>query len=149
MLSPQFSLVRVTAPSALPISVAEAKAQMRVEGNDEEEEEPSKSVEVVGDKKIIHFKPPIIVKELAAMMELRPLVLIQDLMEMEVFANLNQAIEPEIASKICEKHGFVFEKEKREKGGGLHKVEEVIAEPLPQEEPHIQPPPRWSGWSFG
>ena len=36
MLSPQFSLVRVTAPSALPISVAEAKAQMRVEGNDED-----------------------------------------------------------------------------------------------------------------
>lgn len=36
MLSPQFSLVRVTAPSALPISLAEAKAQMRVEGNDDD-----------------------------------------------------------------------------------------------------------------
>ena len=36
MLSPQFSLVRVTAPSASPISLAEAKAQMRVEGNDED-----------------------------------------------------------------------------------------------------------------
>jgi uncharacterized phiE125 gp8 family phage protein len=36
MLSPQFSLVRVTAPAALPISVAEAKAQMRVEGNDDD-----------------------------------------------------------------------------------------------------------------
>jgi uncharacterized phiE125 gp8 family phage protein len=36
MLSPQFSLVRVTAPAALPISVAEAKTQMRVEGNDDD-----------------------------------------------------------------------------------------------------------------
>lgn len=36
MLSPQYSLVRVTAPSASPISLAEAKAQMRVEGNEED-----------------------------------------------------------------------------------------------------------------
>lgn len=36
MLSPQFSLVRVTAPSASPISLAEAKAQMRVEGTDDD-----------------------------------------------------------------------------------------------------------------
>lgn len=36
MLSPQFSLVRVTAPSVSPISLAEAKAQMRVEGNDDD-----------------------------------------------------------------------------------------------------------------
>jgi translation initiation factor IF-2 len=94
-----------------------------------EEEEPAKSVELVGDKKIIHFKPPIIIKELAAMMDLRPLALIQDLMEMEIFAGVNQAIEPEIATKVCEKHGFIFEKEKREKGAGVHKVEEVIEVP--------------------
>lgn len=36
MLSPQFSLVRVTAPSASPISLAEAKAQMRVDGSEED-----------------------------------------------------------------------------------------------------------------
>jgi small GTP-binding protein len=97
------------------------------------EEEPTKSVEVVGDKKIIHFKPPIIIKELAAMMELRPVELMKDLMEMEIFATLTQAIEPEIAAKVCEKHGFVFEKERREKGGGVHKVEEVIEVPEVQD----------------
>jgi translation initiation factor IF-2 len=63
------------------------------------------------------------------MMDLRPLALIQDLMEMEIFAGVNQAIEPEIATKVCEKHGFIFEKEKREKGAGVHKVEEVIEVP--------------------
>jgi uncharacterized phiE125 gp8 family phage protein len=36
MLSPQFSLVRITAPAVSPISLAEAKAQMRVEGSDDD-----------------------------------------------------------------------------------------------------------------
>ncbi|MCB1204015.1 MAG: translation initiation factor IF-2 N-terminal domain-containing protein, partial [Verrucomicrobiae bacterium] len=110
-------------------SLAEAKAAVKAGSEEIAEEEPSKSVEVVGDKKIIHFKPPIVIKELAAMMELKPVILIQDLMELEIFANLTQAIEPEIAAKICEKHGFVFEKERREKGAGVHKVEEVIEVP--------------------
>ncbi|NLT71198.1 MAG: translation initiation factor IF-2 [Verrucomicrobiaceae bacterium] len=99
------------------------------QADEENPEERENSVEIIGDKKIIHIKPPIIVKELASMMELKPFLLIQDLMEMDVFANLTQAIEPDVASKICEKHGFIFEKEKREKGAGVHKVEEVIEVP--------------------
>ena len=95
-------------------------------------EERENSDEVIGDKKIIHIKPPIIVKELAKMMELKPFLLIQDLMDMDVFASLAQAIEPEVASKICEKHGYIFEREKREKGAGVHKVEEVIEAPVEQ-----------------
>ncbi len=101
--------------------------------DEENSEERENSVEIIGDKKIIHIKPPIIVKELAAMMELKPFLLIQDLMEMDVFANLTQAIEPDVASKICEKHGFIFEKEKREKGAGVHKVDEVIEVPDPED----------------
>lgn len=87
------------------------------------------SLEEVGDQKIIHIKPPIIVKDLAEMMEMKPFKIIQDLMELDVFANQTQSIEPDVASQICEKHGFVFEKEKREKGAGVHKVEEVIEVP--------------------
>lgn len=89
-------------------------------------------VEDEDDPNVIHIKPPIIVKELAQRMDLKPFKLIQDLMEMDVFANLNQSIEPEVAAQICEKHGFTFEKEKREKGAGVHKVEEVIE--VPEEE---------------
>jgi len=86
-------------------------------------------------KRIIQIKPPIIVKDLAELMGLKPFKIIQDLMGFDVFANQNQQIDPEVAAKVCEKHGFVFEREKREKGAGVHKVEEKIEEPLPEPEP--------------
>ena len=110
-------------------------------------EESEKSIEEVGVQKIIHIKPPIIVKDLAEMMEMKPFKIIQDLMELDVFANQTQSIEPDVASQICEKHGFVFEKEKREKGAGVHKVEEVIEVPeiedieeVEEEKLSIRPP---------
>ena len=59
-------------------------------------------------------------------------------MALDVFASLDSSIEPEVATKICSDHGFVFEKEKREKGGGVHKVEEVFEEPPPPPEPEAQ-----------
>ncbi|MEM9015585.1 MAG: translation initiation factor IF-2 [Verrucomicrobiota bacterium] len=108
------------------------KAAPEPDADEVEEEESTAEVIEDGDQKIIHIKPPIIVKELAQLMGLKPLMLIKDLMEMEVFANLTQSIEPDVASQICEKHGFVFEKERREKGAGVHKVEEVIE--IPEEE---------------
>jgi translation initiation factor IF-2 len=80
-------------------------------------------------QKIIHIKPPIIVKELATQLGLKPHQLIAELMTFNIFANINQTIEPDIASKICENHGFVLEKERREKGGGVHKIEQVVVAP--------------------
>jgi translation initiation factor IF-2 len=82
----------------------------------------------------ISIKPPIIVSVLAEMMGLKPFEIMKDLIALEVFVAPNQAIEPEIAEKVCEQHGFVFEREKREKGGGVHKVEEIIEEPEPEED---------------
>jgi len=80
---------------------------------------------------VIHIKPPIIVKQLAAELGLKPHQLIAELMNFNIFANINQTIEPDIASKIAESHGFVLEKERREKGGGVHKVEQVVVAPPP------------------
>ena len=88
------------------------------------------------DLTVIHIKPPIILKDLAERMNIKPFKIIQDLMALDVFASLDSSIEPEIATQVCEKHGFTFEKEKREKGAGVHKVEEVIEEPPP---PEIEP----------
>jgi translation initiation factor IF-2 len=82
-------------------------------------------------QKIIHIKPPIIVKELASQLGLKPHQLIAELMALNIFANINQTVEPDIATQICQKHGFVFEMERREKGGGVHKVEQVVVAPPP------------------
>jgi len=80
---------------------------------------------------VIHIKPPIIVKQLAAELGLKPHQVIAELMSFNIFANINQTIEPDIASKIAENHGFVLEKERREKGAGVHKVEQVVVAPPP------------------
>ena len=88
----------------------------------------------VSEDKIISIKPPIIVSELADKMSLKPFQVMADLIKLQVFVAPNAAIDPEIAAQVCENHGFVFEREKRERGGGVHKEEEVIAEPEPEEE---------------
>src|SRR5205814_7921427 len=80
---------------------------------------------------VILIKPPIVVKQLATELGLKPHQLIAELMAFNIFANVNQTIEPDIASKIAESHGFVLEKERREKGAGVHKVEQVVVAPPP------------------
>ena len=78
---------------------------------------------------VITIKPPIIVSALADLMELKSFQLMADLIKLEVFVAPHQAIEPDIAEKLCEMHGFTFEREKREKGGGVHKEKKKVKEP--------------------
>src|SRR6266403_6188111 len=93
--------------------------------------------------KVVHLKPPIIVRELAQQIGLKPFQVISDLMEMNIFAAINHTIEPDIAFTICKKHGYVFEVEKREKGAGVHKAEVVVEEPRsPQPPPQEELKPR-------
>ncbi len=91
------------------------------------------------DPKLIVIKPPILIPDLAARLGLKPFNITADLIKIGVFPAPNQPLEPEVAAKICEIHGFTFEREKRDKEKGFHKVEEVIKEPeLPAEEPEDQ-----------
>ncbi|BCU77559.1 translation initiation factor IF-2 [Luteolibacter sp. LG18] len=92
--------------------------------------------EEIDDPKLVVIKPPILVSELAARLGLKPFQVMADLIKLSVFVAPNQPIDPEVAAKVCEVHGFRFEREKREKGGGVHKVEEVIKEP---EAPKVEP----------
>ncbi len=104
------------------------------------------AAETEDGRKIIHIKPPIIVKDLATQLGLKNFHLIKELMDdYNIFANPNLTVEPEVATKICEKHGFVFEMERREKGAGVHKAVEVVAPPPPpviekEEELKVRPP---------
>ncbi len=59
------------------------------------------------------------VRDLADQLKKKPFQLIADLMELNVFANVNQSIDETVAQRLCAKYGFVFEVEKREKGGGV------------------------------
>lgn len=97
------------------------------------------------DSKLIVIKPPILVPDLAARLGLKPFNVMADLIKLGVFPAPNQPLEPEIAAQICEIHGFTFEREKRDKEKGFHKVEEVIVEPeAPVQEPKnlltVRPP---------
>ena len=85
----------------------------------------------VGDEKIVHIKPPIIVRDLAQQIGLKPFQLIHDLMDMNIFAAINHTIEPDVAAAICKKHGYTFAVEKREKGAGVHTRPVVVEEPPP------------------
>ncbi|MGC6464186.1 MAG: translation initiation factor IF-2 [Akkermansiaceae bacterium] len=118
--TPDVDFIKPAAETPAPAPAAEDDSEGEVEGN------------------VISIKPPIIVNDLAAKMGEPPFKLMADLIKLEVFVAANQAIEPEIAEKLCELHGFVFEREKREKGAGVHKEEEVIAEPEPEEEEPVE-----------
>jgi len=60
-----------------------------------------------------------VVRELADQLKQKPFKIIADLMELGVFANVNQAIDEATAQKVCAKYGFRFEVEKRERGAGV------------------------------
>ena len=62
-----------------------------------------------GGVKIIHLKPPIIVREFAVALGLKPFKLISELMEMKIFASMNQSIDEAVATKVAEKHGFMLD----------------------------------------
>ncbi|HUK82106.1 MAG TPA: translation initiation factor IF-2 [Verrucomicrobiae bacterium] len=81
---------------------------------------PAPPAFTVDDKgnRVIQMKPPVVVRDLALRVGTKPHLLLAELMELNVFANLNETIGEDIARKICERHGFVFELEKRERGAG-------------------------------
>jgi len=80
-------------------------------------------------KKILNIKPPIAVKVLADELGLKPFQLIKDLMSLQIFANLNQTVEADVVAKVCEMHGFVFERERKDTSKGHHKVEAKVEVP--------------------
>lgn len=77
-------------PSAAPFSVASAPA-------------------AEGEVKMISMKPPIIVRDFAPALGLKPFKLISELMAMGVFASMNQTVEETVAVKVAEKFGFLLE----------------------------------------
>src|SRR5262249_35743330 len=71
------------------------------------------------DAQVITIKPPIVVRELAEHLKQKPFKIIADLMQLGVFATVNQAIDETVAQRVCATYGFKFEVEKRERGSGI------------------------------
>src|SRR3954469_5425665 len=130
---PPISRLRTPAepPKPAPVAPVEAEAPAAPLATTEAPSAGDAGAESVEAQKIIHIKPPIIVKDLAAQLGIKPHKLIAELMALNIFVNVNQTIEPDVATQICKTHGFVFEMERREKGGGVHKVEQVVVAPPP------------------
>jgi len=120
---------KTAAPETSPIDVPDTVTVEKTAAQDATALPPAE--EETAAQNVILIKPPIVVKQLATELGLKPHQLIAELMSYNIFANINQTIEPDIASKIAENHGFVLEKERREKGGGVHKVEQVVVAPPP------------------
>jgi len=66
-------------------------------------------VTVQGDVKIIHLKPPVIVRDFAVALSLKPFKLISELNQIVGFASMNSTIEESVAQKVAEKYGFVLD----------------------------------------
>ena len=74
--------------------------------------EPKKDEEAVNgsvEGNLIIVKPPIVVRDFAGLIGLKPFQLISELMEMGIFASMNQTIDEEVASKVSKAKGFDLE----------------------------------------
>ena len=70
---------------------------------------------------LIIVKPPIVVRDFAGFIGLKPFQLISELMEMGIFASMNQSIDEEVARRIASVKGFELEIKHRGKDGGRRK----------------------------
>jgi translation initiation factor IF-2 len=66
-------------------------------------------VTIQGDVKIIHLKPPVIVRDFAVALSLKPFKLISELNQIVGFASMNSTIDEAVAQKVAEKYGFVLD----------------------------------------
>ncbi len=81
------------------------------------------------DGKVMNIKAPISVADLATQMGMKPFKLIAELLPMGVFANPGTTLDSDQVAALCEKHGFTYERVRREKGAGVKAPVEEIKEP--------------------
>jgi len=78
--------------------------------------------------KVIQMKPPVVVRDLAQRIGIKPHILLGELMELNVFASVGENLGEDVAKKICQRHGFLFELERRDRGvHTIHQPKPVVA----------------------
>ena len=102
------------------------------------EQNPVKKEEL----KKVTMRAPVVVRDLATALDVRPFRLISELMSMGVFASLNQDLGDEVAVKVAEKYGVELDIHRREKGA--QQVKPVVVEkpkPVDDEKDKMPRPP--------
>ncbi|MGH8020658.1 MAG: translation initiation factor IF-2, partial [Opitutaceae bacterium] len=94
-----------------------------------------------GEVNVIQIKPPIVVRDFAVLLGLKPFKLISELMEMGIFASLNQSVPEEVASQIAVKHGFLLDIKHRGDQQAPKEKKEKAAEPKEDESKFLEPRP--------
>ena len=128
---------RKETPKAEPVQKPEPAKEAPAPVKEAPKAAPAPAPAASGDK-VINVKPPVSVADLAAQMNLKPFKLIAELLPMGVFANPATTLDSDQVAALCEKHGYTFERVKREKGAGVKAPVEVVKEPEPvavEEEP--------------
>ncbi|MBI4623635.1 MAG: translation initiation factor IF-2 [Verrucomicrobia bacterium] len=97
---------------------------------------------VQGDVKVLHLKPPIVVRDFAIALGLKPFKLISELNQLVGFAAMNSTIDEAIAQKVAEKYGFVLEIKHRGDPAQQHAAKEKkVKKPEEDESVLLQPRP--------
>jgi translation initiation factor IF-2 len=112
--------------SAPPPPVAAGKPQVPAPPGAKSSETGSDNGIVEGN--LIIIKPPIVVRDFAGFIGLKPFQLISELMEMGIFASMNQSIEEGVARKIAKTKGF--ELEIKHRGEKAEPVEKKVKEKI-------------------
>jgi translation initiation factor IF-2 len=82
----------------------------------------------------VHVKTPIVVKTLAEELGKKPNEIISKLMSMNILANINQSLEPDVAVKVSQEFGIELVIDRREKEEHQKHAEELAVEEDVQEE---------------
>ena len=100
------------APKPTPAPVIE-KAAVPAPAAPEKAPPPASAEAPAEGSKVITLKGPIVVRELAGFLGVRPNQLIAELMRLNVLASINEQIDVKDAARVAEKHGFTVEREKK------------------------------------
>ena len=113
---------------------------VQADTNSKESGTESSDDDVVVEGNLILIKPPIVVREFATFIGLKPFQLISELMEMGIFASMNQTIEEEVARKIAKTKGFELEiRHRGEKAEAAEPKKKVVVDE--NDEKFLQPRP--------
>jgi len=93
-------------------------------------------ISVNEESKEISIRGAVIVKDLAAKLNIKPNRLIADLMGLKILASINQRVEPDVATKVAEKYGFkVTIEHARDKSTAKPVLKSIDADDLIPEDP--------------